>query len=349
MANYFIDASKVFVRYTTEDNEVRTVLNNINLRVRQGELLTVVGPSGCGKSTMLRLVLGAQFPTDGTMLVGNKPVERVSRDCGIVYQSYSLFPHLSVLDNIAFGLVLEQTNLWQAAAATPLIMVDEFVQAIEHRVQKATHHAGPAAPPDKTPVLRTKSGISKALEIFPFVKIRSHARELAAEYLPEIGLDPEDGMKFPHELSGGMRQRVAIAQAVIMKPKILLMDEPFGALDKARREEMQDFIFDQWQKHKLTIFFVTHDLDEAIKLGTRLICLSQYWTDGSNATGRGAKVVVDRKVLGGSLKPSTFSDTPEFKALINEIGHEGLDPTFIKPYSQFDLSHEDAIKDGAVV
>ena len=355
-ATYFIDAQKIVVSYIEEEGTTRTILNDVNLRVRRGELLTVVGPSGCGKSTLLRLILGAQFPTSGTVAVDGNQVERVGRDCGIVYQGYSLFPHLSVLDNICFGLVLEQTNLLQAMTAAPVLAAEQITHAILKRLRggKVQHtdpvdEDYPTAPPAEgspaqQPPKKQPSLIAKALEIFPFIKSRNIGREQAYEYLTDIGLDLSDADKFPHELSGGMRQRVAIAQAVIMQPKILLMDEPFGALDQTRREEMQDFIFEQWQKHQLTVFFVTHDLDEAVKLGTRLICLSQYWITEHSHSGKGAKILVDRKVLGGDIKPSTFGDSHEFKTLIQEIGQAGLSPQHLHKTSEFDLSHPDAIK-----
>ncbi|HEY9793485.1 MAG TPA: ATP-binding cassette domain-containing protein [Candidatus Obscuribacterales bacterium] len=363
MSEYFIDAQKVCVQYTEED-ETRTILNNISLRVRRGELITVVGPSGCGKSTMLRLLLGAQFPNAGTVLIDGNKVERVGPDCGIVYQGYSLFPHLSVLDNICFGLVLQQTNLWQTVSALPVIAAEDLTHAIAKRFRKKNHHhsqpldedsfsknagsgnAGSGAAIAVSYVAPKRSPLSTALEIFPYIRIRRRVREEAYEYLADIGLERADAEKYPYELSGGMRQRVAIAQAVIMKPKILLMDEPFGALDRTRREEMQDFIHQQWKKHNLTVFFVTHDLDEAVKLGTRLICLSQYWCDENQNPGHGSKIVVDRKVLGGDILPSQFGDTPEFKALINEIGEEGLTPHHHQSQFKFDLSHPDAIKEG---
>ena len=187
------------------------------------------------------------------------------------------------------------------------------------------------------------TALERAFDFLRFVKIRRQYRESAAEFLTEIGLDPSDGDKYPYELSGGMRQRVAIAQAVIMKPKILLMDEPFGALDKARREEMQDFIHQQWAKFGLTVFFVTHDLDEAVKLGTRLICLSQYWCDENKKPGEGSRIVVDRKVMGGDITPSAYVGSEEFKHLVDKIGKAGLDPHHLQPVGQFDLSHDDAI------
>ena len=343
---YFIDAQAVLVQYA-EEEETYTILNDINLRVRRGELVTVVGPSGCGKSTLLRLLLGAQFPNTGTVLVDGNKVERVGRDCGIVYQSYSLFPHLSVLDNICFGLVLEQTNLWQAVSAAPFVMAEDISHAILKRLRRHNHihNATLKLNGGSVQAKVNHSLVWQALNLVPFIKIRREVRELAYEYLADIGLSRSDADKYPHELSGGMRQRVAIAQAVIMKPKILLMDEPFGALDHSRREEMQDFIHSQWSKHQLTVFFVTHDLDEAIKLGTRLICLSQYWLDENKDPGKGAKIVVDRKVLGGAVKPSTFGESEEFKQLSREIGQAGLSPQHMHAVADFDLSHPDAIKD----
>jgi len=322
---YFVDAQNIVVSYKQDDGATRTILNDVNVRVRRGEFVTVVGPSGCGKSTLLRLVLGAQFPTSGTVLVDGKSVKRVDRDCGIVYQTYSLFPHLTVLDNISLGLVLEQSNLFHRIIAAPF----EFV--------------GMAAR-----TFAASLGKRHLFDFIPYMKLRKEAREQAAEYLADIGLEPADGDKFPYELSGGMRQRVAIAQAVIMKPKILLMDEPFGALDKARREEMQDFIHDQWAKHHLTVFFVTHDLDEAVRLGTRLICVSQYWTDENNQPGKGARIVVDRKVMGGNMKPSTFVGTKEFRSLVDKLGSAGLSAQHLQPAKEFDLSHDDAMASDGV-
>ena len=349
---YFVDAKNINVSYLQDDGNTRTILNDVSVRVRRGEFVTVVGPSGCGKSTLLRLVLGAQFPTAGSVLVDGKPVRRVTRDCGIVYQNYSLFPHLTVLDNIALGLVLEQTNLLHRAMASPFLFTEQIgsmIAAGQRRLNMARN--GWRSPSDdaikheqsaNSPVVYQR-GKKTIFDFVPFVRVRREARERAFEYLDDIGLEPADGDKFPYELSGGMRQRVAIAQAVIMEPKILLMDEPFGALDKARREEMQDFIHEQWSKHNLTVFFVTHDLDEAVRLGTRLICVSQYWTDEQNKPGKGARIVVDRKVMGGSMKPSAFVGTDEFGKLINRIGSAGLSAQHVQPSSAFDLSHDDAI------
>jgi ABC-type nitrate/sulfonate/bicarbonate transport system ATPase subunit len=300
------------------------------------------------------MILGSQFPTSGQSLVDGKPVSRVSRDCGIVYQNYSLFPHLSVLDNIAWGVVHEQTSLPGRLAVLPLSALESGLdffakmmmvrsgryQKVDPEHIKLTSNAERMALPSaRMPVW------SRALSTLPYFRVTRAARAEASELLSDVGLDPvRDGDKYPFELSGGMRQRVAIAQALIMKPKILLMDEPFGALDRKTRYEMQDFMFEQWQKHKLTVFFVTHDLPEAVKLGTRLICLSQHWTNDDGSREEGARLTVDKKVLGGTLKPSAFKDAAEYTALVEGVGAAGLDDKKLLPRSKFDLSHSDAVE-----
>ena len=146
--------------------------------------------------------------------------------------------------------------------------------------------------------------------------------------------------KYPHELSGGMRQRVAIAQAAIMKPEILLMDEPFGALDDATRQEMQSFLLELWEESRMTIFFVTHDLEEALFLGTRIVVLSQYYVAADGVEG--AKIVTDKEVPGGHPKPHDFKYTPEFNDLLAQVRRDGLDPEVRQTIDEFDLSHRDA-------
>lgn len=353
MTEFLIDLKGVKVSYPLPGGGRRTVLDGIELKVRQGEFLTVVGPSGCGKSTLLRMVLGSQSPTEGVALVDGKVVDRVTRDCGIVYQNYSLFPHLSVLDNIALGVILESTSLAGRLAMKPLSAAESSLDFIAkmmlvrsgryqkvdpEQIKLTTSAERQALPAAQMPVW------TRALSALPYFRVKRAARDEAAELLREVGLDPlRDGDKYPFELSGGMRQRVAIAQALIMKPKILLMDEPFGALDRKTRYEMQDFMFEEWQKHKLTVFFVTHDLPEAVKLGTRLICLSQHWCNDDGSREEGARLTVDKKVLGGTLRPSEFKDAAEYNALCEGIGAAGLDDKKLLPRSRFDLTHGDAV------
>jgi NitT/TauT family transport system ATP-binding protein len=296
---YRISLQGVEVSYPRNSNghgERNVILNNIRLNIRAGEFLSLVGPTGCGKSTLLRLILGAQRPTRGQVLIDGQAVTSVRRDCGIVFQKYSLFPHLKVLQNIAFGPMLERTTILQRVLHTPA-----------------------------------------------YCRIRQQFLAEAREYVERIGLHPEDGDKYPYELSGGMQQRVAIAQALIMQPQVLLMDEPFGALDHNTRIEMQMLLLEQWQDDRMTIIFVTHDLEEACYVGTRVIGLSQYWSDEAGSAGTGAIIVTDLRTPGGHPKPTAIRATSEFNALLEQVRHEALDPENRQRLRHFNLTHQDAL------
>ena len=268
----------------------KRILDNIDLSVRQGELCTLVGPSGSGKSTLLRLILGQESPTAGRIDIQGTPADFPNTMRGIVYQRYSLFPHLTVVDNVALGRSL------QAGLLTRL-------------------------------------------------RMRGRFREEAMHYLDRVRLS-DHADKFPHELSGGMQQRVAIAQSLIMKPQILLMDEPFGALDPDTREEMQVFLLEMWDEQRMTIFFVTHDLEEALYLGTRILVLSQYYTDdrgdGSEAR-RGARIVADY-TLSNSANSTQTKSSPEFLELIERIRLQGFDPEQLQHVREFNLLHADSFQ-----
>jgi len=215
------------------------VLFDINLKIRQGQIVGLVGPSGCGKSTLLQAVLGTHPANKGRVLMDGVAVLRPGRDRGIVYQRYSLFPFLTAQENVAFGLMLDQSS-----------------------------------PMDR---------------IYFFGKYRKryprHMEE-AGQLLKRLGLEHAID-RYPSELSGGMRQRVAIAQALIMKPKILLLDEPFGALDEAMREDLQRMVLELYAENQRclrdglppphTILMVTHELNEALYVSDRILGLSQYW------------------------------------------------------------------------
>ena len=268
---YLISLQDVEVSYATNGGR-HVILNNIGLNVSPGEFLSVVGSTGCGKSTLLRLILGAQLPTRGQVVVAGQPVRRVNRDCGIVFQKYSLFPHRTVLENVAFGPLLERTTIFQQVMYTPT-----------------------------------------------YRRIRRQSLEAARAYLDRIGLKPDDGAKYPYQLSGGMQQRVAIAQALLMQPQVLLMDEPFGALDHNTRLEMQELILEQWQAYGMTMVFITHDLEEACYVGTRVVGLSQHWTDDDNTPGVGATVVTDVPTPGGHPKPMEIRATTEFTTLLEHV------------------------------
>ena len=268
----------------------KLILDHINLAVREGEFCTVIGPSGCGKSTLLRLILGQEQASSGLVSVNGKPVERPGPERGIVYQKYSLFPNLTVLENATLGLRLRKSYIHQ---------------------------------------LRNKG---------------EHDEE-AMEYLTRAKLD-KHANKYPYELSGGMRQRAAIIQALIMKPDILLMDEPFGALDPQTREDMQLFVLELWEQLGMTVFFVTHDLEEALYLGTRCFVLSQYYTDDREEVDwnrRGAKIVADHH-LTNQVASSKIKESAEFIQLMQQIRQDGFDPAYLQHVEDFNLKHPDSHK-----
>jgi len=274
-----------------DSNGTQNVLNNISANVRLGEFVTIVGPSGCGKTTLFNLILGSEKPTSGRILMEGKLVTGPDRDRGVVFQRYSLFPHLTVLQNIVFGLEVQEFSL-----------ANRWFHPIR------------------------------------YTKKRREFKEQARDYLDRIGLQ-EHADKYPHQLSGGMRQRVAIAQALITNPKILLMDEPFGALDNQTREQMQHFILEQWQQRNMTIFFVTHDTEEALYLATRIWVLSPYYQNAD-----GSKIVIDNAVPGPHPKPNNAKYTDWFTRMLERLRHEGLDQTYLQPIHTFDLNHPDAGK-----
>src|SRR5437763_7636083 len=199
--------------------DAKVAIQDVSFRVEdlpdKGELVTIVGPSGCGKSTLLRIIsaLNPHFPpTSGEVRVFGKPAERPGSDRGLVDQKYSLLPHLTVLDNIAFGLRLRGVG-------------------------------------------------------------RSERLKRAQEWVLKVGLDGSE-TKYPSELSGGMQQRVSIAATLILQPEILLMDEPFGALDPRIRLRMQELLIQLWTEQQSTVFLVTHSVEEAVYLGDRVFLMA---------------------------------------------------------------------------
>lgn len=267
----------------------KRILDEINLTVAPGEFCTLVGPSGCGKSTLLRMILGQEFPDSGSLQLDGQPAHFPDPSRGIVFQRYSLFPHLTVLDNLLLGHRLSHQNWW-------------------------------------LPWRANSAATDKAMDFLRRVRMEHAAN------------------KYPHELSGGMQQRAAIAQSLLMKPPVLLMDEPFGALDPDTREELQIFILELWQQEQLTIFFVTHDLEESLYLGSRLLVLSQYYSDDrihATANQKGAKIVADHAIDFGSLSTSV-KDSREFKELIHSVRQEGFNPRVMQHVNEFNLLHPDA-------
>jgi len=270
----------------------KEVLNDIDLAVRKGEFLTLVGPSGCGKSTLLRLILGQEQTSSGTILMEGREIIHPSPNRGIVYQRYSLFPHLTILENIMLGKQLPHP-FWKG-------------------------------------ILRKRK-----------------FRKEAMHYLKSVHLEDHAG-KYPHQLSGGMQQRVAIAQALIKNPRILLMDEPFGALDPGTREAMQILILKLWEVNGMTIFFVTHDLEEAAFLGTRIIVLSQYYIPEKNGEDNdeknGSRIVADYPLNRRSPVSTRVKETAEFGKLMEKIRYDGFDSKYLQHATQFNLEHSDSFQ-----
>ncbi|MEN0106354.1 MAG: ABC transporter ATP-binding protein [Pseudomonas sp.] len=232
----FIEVKNVWQQYGDQ-----TVLEGLNLKVNEGEFCTLVGTSGCGKSTFLRLLLGQETPSKGQILLDGQPlVGEPDASRGVVFQRYSVFPHLSVLNNVALGLELP-----------------------------------------RAPLLGRLFGQAKR-----------DAREQAAALLTKVGLGHALD-KYPTQLSGGMQQRLAIAQALIMQPRVLLLDEPFGALDPGIRKDMHALLLELWRETKLTVFMVTHDLSEGFTLGTRLMVFDKVRHDPHAPNAYGARITYD--------------------------------------------------------
>jgi len=298
---YLIEYKDVTKKFPKKGGGLQTILNNVNLNIQPGEFVTLIGGSGSGKTTLFNHLLGTLTPTTGTVSLNGKVIDNVGPDRGIVPQRYSLFPNMTVLDNIAFGIMLSETTNLQGACFTP-----------------------------------------------DYLRTRRRALEESQALLPELGLEPSDGDRYPFELSGGMRQRVALGTAVIMKPTVLMMDEPFGALDPETSMKMQRLILRIWKEQKLTIIFVTHRMEEAVYLGTRVIGLSKYWTDDAGQPGEGSTIILDRQVSEPHPRPESFMDTPEFHTVCTNIHRLVLDTTRRVPRSQFDLSHPDVARTSEV-
>ena len=241
----------------------RVVLENLNLRFDGAGFVTIVGASGCGKSTFLRLLLGQEAPSRGHLRLDGRPLApEPGRERGVVFQRYSVFPHLTVLDNVMLGLEL-----------------------------------------DASPVLGRLLGPA-----------RRRARERAREMLALVGLE-RSAAHYPATLSGGMQQRLALAQSLVMEPGMLLLDEPFGALDPGIRRDMHALVLDLWQRRSIGIFMVTHDLHEGFALGTRLLVFDRPREDPQAPERYGATVTYD-------LSPER-SSAAERRAMAAELAPAG--------------------------
>ncbi len=207
-----IEINNLKLIYGSEGDSI-LALENINLEIRRGEFLCVLGPSGCGKSTLLKTIAGYIKPTGGSCLMQGKPITGPDWHRGVVFQSSTLYPWMSVKDNVEFGPRMRD------------IPADEV-------------------------------------------------KKISKFFLEQVKLTGF-GDKATFELSGGMKQRVALARVLANYPQVILMDEPFGALDALTRNNMQKLIRDIWKENNSTIFFITHDVDEALSLATRIVVMSK--------------------------------------------------------------------------
>lgn len=208
-----IEIANVSKKFKDNRNKEVIALQDVSLSINEHEFVSILGPSGCGKSTLLNIVAGFDTHTSGSVLLDGKPIKGPGLDRGVVFQEYSLFPWLTVEQNVAFGLRNKSMNASAKADITRdminLVKLDGFRQA------------------------------------------------------------------YPRELSGGMRQRVGIARALAIDPKILLMDEPFAALDALTRQELQEQLLEIWKRTRKTVLFITHSVEEAIYLSDRVVVMSR--------------------------------------------------------------------------
>ncbi len=231
----------VSVRNVWKRYGAHVVLENLRLEVADNEFVTIVGASGCGKTTFLRMLLGTEQPTQGQILIDGKPIRpEPDPSRGVVFQRYSLFPHLTVMGNLLLGLEFKGSR-----------------------------------------VLGRLFGAA-----------RRDARARAEVMLEEVGLAAARD-RYPAQLSGGMQQRLSIAQAAICEPKILLLDEPFGALDPGITADMHGLILKLWRDNGMTIFMISHDIQESFKLGTRLLTFDRLRHDPQAPEAYGAGITYD--------------------------------------------------------
>ncbi|MBS7391795.1 MAG: ABC transporter ATP-binding protein [Fibrobacter sp.] len=246
-SEFILEAKDIVKDFAESDGSPRRVLDRISFGVQRREFLSIIGPSGCGKSTLIRIAAGLETVTSGHFLLDGKKVSGTSAERGMVFQKYTLFPWLSVKQNVMFGLI--------------------------------------------------SSGYGS-----------NDAEESALQWLQIVGLE-KYAEYYPKQLSGGVQQRVAIARALAPQPRVLLMDEPFGALDAQTRSQMQKYLLEVWKNIDITILFVTHDLDEAVFLSDRILTLQ--------ANPGKVKELVTVDVPRPRTEESLF--LPEFKTLRSHV------------------------------
>jgi ABC-type nitrate/sulfonate/bicarbonate transport system ATPase subunit len=233
-------------RFTSAHGDT-LALEATDLDVAENDFITILGPSGCGKSTLLRIVAGLDRPSAGEVQLDGRRIEEPGADRGMVFQSYTLFPWLTVRENVCFGL--------------------------------------------------RERGLARAEQL-----------DVAQAFIGKVGLTGFE-QHYPKQLSGGMQQRTALARALANQPRMLLMDEPFGALDHQTRELMQELLQGIWEAERKTVLFVTHDIDEAVFMANRVVVMS----------ARPGRIKLDRAVPLDYPRHYSVKTTPAFAALKAEL------------------------------
>lgn len=234
-----------------------TALQPTDLTLEENDFVTILGPSGCGKSTLLRMVAGLDTPTSGTITLDGKPIRGPGPERGMVFQSYTLFPWLTVRQNIAFGL--------------------------------------------------QQKGMSAAEQ-----------RDIVEAYIDRVGLRGFQD-HWPRHLSGGMQQRCAIARALANQPRVLLLDEPFGALDNQTRSLMQELLLGIWERERKTVLFVTHDIEEAVFMASRVVTMS----------ARPGRIKSETPVPFGHPRDYTLKSSSEFSQIRLQLTEELRDEAIL--------------------
>ena len=234
MAEVLISITGVHKEYKVEKGANVNALNGVTLDIEKNEFVCVVGPSGCGKTTLLNIIAGLETFDSGTVTMHGQPIVGPAPERGVIFQQYALFPWMTVRKNIEYGL--------------------KFI-------------------PKQVQVEQTDASGKKNTVTVMQKFTAEEKRKLSDHYIKMVNLTGFEN-SYPKALSGGMKQRVAIARGYALNPEVLLMDEPFGALDAQTRAQLQEDLLKTWEKEKKTVFFITHDVDEAVLLASKVVIMS---------------------------------------------------------------------------
>ncbi len=234
MSDVVFEVKNVEKVYKVKNGEDVKALNGVSLAVEENEFICVVGPSGCGKTTLLNIIAGLENVDSGEVTVQGEKVIGPGPDRAVIFQQYALYPWMTVLDNVMFPLKFQRKRV-----------VEEVTDASGNKIQK--------------------------VRLVKYTK--AEKEEIARKYIKMVDLEGFE-KAYPSRLSGGMKQRVAIARSYVGDARVLLMDEPFGAVDAQTRAQLQEDLLKTWEREQKTCFFITHDVEEAVLLASRVVVMS---------------------------------------------------------------------------